>query len=253
VFRDYDYVRCGRGVLLDGGAYNVDANCTAAQNRDHALFLDDGTHVNANGVGSAGPGTPLLDPTQRVVGDPNPKWTGSIRTGVRWGHFSFSGLVDIRHGGVVWNGTRAALNGVGTSAETALRGKQVTFGKDYFPGPVAGPGAGQQYTLDQNWFQNYDSWSFSSTIGTPFYEDGSFVKLREISVAYTVTSGFLTSGLGLSSVEFRVAGRNLVTWTNYTGVDPETNLAGSETAARGIDFFNNPQSRSFVFSVALNR
>jgi hypothetical protein len=36
-------------------------------------------------------------------------------------------------------------------------------------------------------------------------------------------------------------------------VDPETNLGGSETPARGIDFFNNPQTRSFIMSVTLNR
>jgi len=253
VFRDYDYVRCGRGVMLDGGTYSVDATCTPSQIKSHALWLDDGTHVNANGLGSDGLGTPLLDPTQRVVGDPNPKWTGSIRTGIRWGHWSFSGLLDIRHGGVVWNGTRAALNAVGASRETELRGTQVVFGKNYMQGPVAGPGAGQTVTLDQNWFQFYDSWSFSSTIGTPFYEDGSFVKLREVSVGYTWDGGFVTKTLGLSSVELRVAGRNLITWTKYTGVDPETNLTGSETVAGGIDFFNNPQSRSFVFTATLNR
>ena len=59
--------------------------------------------------------------------------------------------------------------------------------------------------------------------------------------------------LGLSSIELRVAGRNLLTWTDYTGVDPETSLLGAATPVRGIDYFNNPQSRSFVFSFTLNR
>ena len=54
-------------------------------------------------------------------------------------------------------------------------------------------------------------------------------------------------------MDLRLAGRNLAVWTNYTGADPETNLGGAETGARGIDFFNNPQSRSFVFTVVLAR
>ncbi len=64
---------------------------------------------------------------------------------------------------------------------------------------------------------------------------------------------FVTKSLGFSSVDLRVSGRNLFVWTNYTGVDPETNLAGAETGARNIDWFNNAQSRSFVFTVTLNR
>jgi len=256
VFRDYDYVRCGRGVVLTtagGAAYDVDATCSAAEIQNHALFIDDGTLVNAAGIGSAGPGFPLLDPTQQLIADPNPKWTGSVRTNVRVGNFSFSGLLDVRHGGKVWNGTRAALNATGTSAESALRGKSVVFGSDFLPGPVAGPGAGTAATLDQNWFANYYGWSFASTIGQPFYEDGGFVKLREISIGYSLHNHFVNRTLGLSSVDLRLAGRNLAVWTNYTGVDPETNLAGAETGARGIDFFDNPQTRTFVFTVTLAR
>jgi hypothetical protein len=63
----------------------------------------------------------------------------------------------------------------------------------------------------------------------------------------------VTHTLGLSTVDLRLAGRNLAVWTDYTGADPETNLAGAETGARGFDFFNNPQTRSFVFTVVLAR
>ena len=49
------------------------------------------------------------------------------------------------------------------------------------------------------------------------------------------------------------AGRNLKTWTNYRGVDPEVNNAGSEYLTQGLDWFANPQTRSFVISFSLNR
>jgi TonB-linked SusC/RagA family outer membrane protein len=254
-FRDYDYIRCGRGItVLDASSneVNVDDLCGAAANSQQALFINDGTYANTGGDAGAGAGYPLLEPDSRIIGDPNPKWTGSVRTGLRFGKVSVSGLVDIRHGGVVYNGTRGALNAIGTSKESGdLRGKSVVFGQDFMPGAVAGPGVGTSAMLDQNWFQNY--YSTFTFLGQPFYESGSFVKLREVSVGYTFTGGFVSRTLGLTSMDLRVAGRNLAVWTDYTGADPETNLSGADTGARGIDWFNNPQTRSFVFSVTLNR
>jgi TonB-linked SusC/RagA family outer membrane protein len=255
-FRDYDYIRCGRGITildtLTATAFNVDDLCGAQANSQQALFINDGTYMNTGADPGAGAGYPLLDPDSRIIGDPNPKWTGSVRTGLRFGKISVSGLVDVRHGGLVYNGTRGALNAIGTSKESGdLRGRSVVFGQDFLPGAVAGPGVGTSAVLDQNWFQNY--YSTFTFLGQPFYESGSFVKLREISVGYTLTGGFVSRALGLTSMDLRVAGRNLAVWTNYTGADPETNLSGADTGARGIDWFNNPQTRSFVFSVTLNR
>jgi hypothetical protein len=57
---------------------------------------------------------------------------------------------------------------------------------------------------------------------------------------------------GFASIDFRLAGRNLHTWTDYSGVDPETNLEGAYGIGRGQDYFNNPQTRSFIFTVSLN-
>jgi hypothetical protein len=151
----------------------------------------------------------------------------------------------------VYNGTRGFLNYYGNSKESERRGQSVVFGQDFLTGDVAGPGKGTAATLDQNWFQN-DYAAFNGA-GAPFYEDGSYVKLREISIGYSFSNDAVTRSLGFSSIDVRVAGRNLHTWTDYTGVDPETNLSGADTPASGIDWFNNPQSRSFVFSITLNR
>lgn len=254
-FRDWDYIRCGRGLqVLDGGGstVNVDDLCGADANAQGALFINDGTYANLGGDAGNGPGYPLLDHDSRILGNPQADWSGSLRTGLRWKNWSLSGLLDIRRGGLVYNGTRGALNALGTSKESGdLRNTSVVFGQDFFPNtPVAGPGVGTQAVLDESWFQNY--YSTFTFLGQPFYEDAGFVKLREVSVGYSATGG-LARRLGLGSIDFRVAGRNLAVWTDYTGVDPETSLGGAESGSRGIDWFNNPQTRSFVFSVTLNR
>ena len=85
-----------------------------------------------------------------------------------------------------------------------------------------------------------------------FVEDASFVKLREISVAYTADQRWV-SNIGFSSIDLRLAGRNLHTWSNYKGLDPESNLGGAEFLTQGIDYFNSPQTRSFVISIGLNK
>ena len=91
-------------------------------------------------------GYPQLDASNNyVVGDPNPDWTGSLRTAFRFKAISVTGLLDIRHGGQNYNGTLGAMDHFGTSLESQqLRdGGNFIFGQTYLKGPVAGEGAGQ--------------------------------------------------------------------------------------------------------------
>jgi hypothetical protein len=217
---------------------DVNAWCTANGAPDGALYIGDD-------------GFPIFDETPRVVGDPNPDWTGSLTSSLNlWGKLNFSALVDYRSGGQVFNGTKGALLAFGAHKTSEIRGESRTFGKDWLPGPVTGPGAGTAVVLDEDtWFGNLGNW-FSGP-GSQFMEDGTFLKLREVSVSYSLTAPFVQRA-GFSSVDIRLAGRNLFTKTDYTGIDPESNLGGA-TASRGNEYFNNPQSRSMVISFAFNR
>lgn len=242
VMRGQDFIRCGRGVRTDDGR-DVDALCGNAP--AGALFIDEG-------------GYPLEDPTNRIIADPNPDWTGSVRTGVTIrGNMQLSALVDFKQGGEVWNGTKGALYNFGTHRDTEFRNEQVVFGQNYMPacpgctGAVAGPGVGQTVAIGEAWYQGLGG-GFGP-VSQQFVEDGSYVKLREVSVSYTFNNPLFFRGLGLSAVDLRLAGRNLKTWADYSGIDPETNLAGAEVANRGIDYFNNPQTRSIVFSIGFSR
>ena len=258
VFRSYDFVRCryneSNKVDVEGTGTPTDINaaCSAAGAPNGAMY-----------IGSDG--LPVEDPTQRVIGDPNPNWTGSLRTGVRYRKWSASGLLDIRRGGVIWNGTKGALYNFGTHADTRQRatctydaagdlgctGNERTFGKDFMPGATFGPGVGTAVPIGENWYTGLGS-GFGD-VASQFLEDGSYVKLREISLGYTFDNAWVRRTLGLSNFDVRIAGRNLVTWTKYSGIDPETNLGGAEVAAQGIDYFNNPQTRSFVITFGINR
>jgi len=53
-------------------------------------------------------------------------------------------------------------------------------------------------------------------------------------------------------MDLRVSGRNLKTWTKWTGYDPETSGGGSTDPIQGSEYFGNPQTRSYVFTVTFN-
>jgi hypothetical protein len=75
--------------------------------------------------------------------------------------------------------------------------------------------------------------------------DGSFVKLRELSLTYT----FGRLNKAISDLSLTFAGRNLISWDDYNGFDPETNAGGGSTIIRGNDFGNVPIPRTFSFGV----
>jgi TonB-linked SusC/RagA family outer membrane protein len=77
-----------------------------------------------------------------------------------------------------------------------------------------------------------------------FVEDASFTKLREVSVQLTAPTRF-TQRFGLSNVALTLSGRNLKTWTNYTGLDPELN-SGGQLNFSTFDFLGQPPVRHYV-------
>jgi TonB-linked SusC/RagA family outer membrane protein len=234
-----DFIRFGEGTLVGG----VDIDNTYSGWSEGDLYI-----CAAGDPACLITGMPLQETQQSVVGDPNPDWTGSLRsTFTFFGNLRLSGLLDIKQGGDVWNGTKGALFYFGTHAETVPMhgaGTDTTFAG-------FGPGAGTQVTL------NWDTWNVGGVgsgftgPSTQFIEDGSFVKLRDVSLAYTWQAPWLNS-IGFNALDVTVSGRNLVTWTDYTGLDPESNLTG-QTTGRGLEYFNHPQTRTFVFTLTFRR
>jgi len=77
-------------------------------------------------------------------------------------------------------------------------------------------------------------------VGT-FIEDGSFWKLRELAVALRAPRSW-ASRIGARSATLTLAGRNLATWTNYSGLDPEID-AGSPLGLPSGEFYTQPPVR----------
>jgi TonB-linked SusC/RagA family outer membrane protein len=85
---------------------------------------------------------------------------------------------------------------------------------------------------------------------TGFFEDASFTKLREVALTFTMPQS-IASRLRAGSASLTLAGRNLKTWTNYSGIDPELN-AGAQSNFTAADFLTVPQVRYFTARLALS-
>jgi hypothetical protein len=194
------------------------------------------------------------------LGKADPDWIGSIRNDFSFlqGDLNISVLFDIAQGFKVYNGTRGAMYNFGTHGDTKDRealwfnesGQPVIYqgttpsnlglagGRTYQPG---------EQLRKEVYYRVYGN-GFAYQMTEASVEDGSYVKLRDVSVSYRFRN---IPFFNIESIVLTASGRNLKTWTDYTGYDPEVNTFQS-AEGRGFDYFTLPQIRSFRFELAIN-
>jgi len=83
---------------------------------------------------------------------------------------------------------------------------------------------------------------------TRFVEDGSYLRLKTLTLSYNVSTGFLRKW-GVTTLQPYFSAYNLITLTKYLGFDPEVNQFGGSAVIQGIDWGTYPQSKSFIFGL----
>ncbi|SFD10863.1 TonB-linked outer membrane protein, SusC/RagA family [Chitinophaga sp. CF118] len=202
-------------------------------------------------------GYPVVSPEQSQIGDPNPKFLLGFGNTFSYKGFSLYTLLDWKHKGDIWNGTRGSLMAIGTSAYTLDRGSTTVFpgvlGHLNTAGEIVHndaaaekPGVGGNNTtavaLDQAWYQG-NGGGFGAQTET-FIDDGSYIKLREVSLSYDFNLAKSGNGKFIKTISASAFARNILIWSPYKGIDPETSLTGA-TNAQGIDYFNMPGTSSY--------
>ena len=86
---------------------------------------------------------------------------------------------------------------------------------------------------------------------TRWVEDGSFIKLRELTLAYQLPQKILQK-LRLKGCKLYLQGRNLYVWTDYSGYDPEVSRVDGQTVSPNIDYGTYPQVRSYLAGINVN-
>ena len=150
---------------------------------------------------------------RKVLGDPNPDYNWSFVNDLTYKRFGLRVQLDGVQGSDVWNADWRTRQGVG-NGKVAEQEQMGLLPRGY----VSGVYAIEEWRID----------------------DGSFVKLREVSLSYNI--GKVKS---ISNMTLVLSGRNLISWDNYKGYDPELNSAGQSTILRNIDFGSVPIPRTF--------
>ena len=194
-----------------------------------------------------------------IVGDPNPDWRGGLGINLGYKNFSFSALFETSQGNDFSGRTKFITTFFGTHAESAnevklsqdllnYAGETITSGttvrgniEDFGAGPVL---------LDESYYTKLYGFG-DGKLNEFAVVDGSWSRLREISVSYKLNSDAFKKLTRLQSVEFSIAGRNLALWTGVVGIDPDVNQFGNGLG-QGLDYFTNPSTKSYLFSIKIN-
>jgi hypothetical protein len=203
-----------------------------------AINLDDYT-VNPLGyvVRKSAPGAPIKYVDQNgnsdfAIGDVNPDFSFGWANNIRWKNFGVYALLDGVKGGDIYNHTRQWMYQDHRHGDMDMAGK---------PDDQKVPNA---FFASGLYNANYAN--------SHFVEDGSYIRLRELSVSYDFSPAVM-SKVGMDRVMkgARVAliGRNLLTFTDYSGFDPEV-TSGNDFNFR-IDGFRYPNFRQLSAQVEL--
>jgi hypothetical protein len=158
------------------------------------------------------------------IADMNPKFNMSFSTSLSWKHLTFNMLWNWKNGGDIYNFTKQYLYIDQRSGDNDQYGKP-----DY-----------QKKTTD------YYSYLYNARqANTHFVEDASFLKLRELSLYYTLSTKKLSL---FKEIKFGVLARNVLTFSKYSGWDPEV-ASGEDLTNYVIDVFNYPNYRTFTGSL----
>ncbi len=161
-----------------------------------------------------------------IIGDPNPKWTGSFRNNIRYKNFNLGFLIDVKHGGDVFSLDMYYGLATGLYPETAglndlgnpLRNSNANGGGIIRQGVDA---TGKANTVRAS-ATNFGAYGYRYSPAAGFIYDASYVKLRELSLTYTFPKAMVSKLKVLKDIQFSVVGRNLwIISKNLPYADPE--------------------------------
>lgn len=187
-------------------------------------------------------GMPIVDEQQKNIGNIQPDWLGNLRSTFNYKGFSLTGVLDVRQGGDILNFDRNYSIPAGMAEITEDR--YDTYVWDGVDAETGEPNA-TEVVRDQEFWEEYGG------VHENQVEDGSYVKLRQLSLSYQLPQS-LTQGTPLRSLEIYGSGRNLWINTPFSYGDPEGSTYGAENGGRGFYFWVTPSTRSYTLGVRLS-
>lgn len=190
---------------------------------------------------------------QEKIGDPTPDFTLSFRNDFQVKkNLDVAFQIDWVQGGDLFNATKWWM--FNSSIHEEFEEKVLIDGGEVVGGPMFDANGNPTTIISTVNGNEPHAWrNFHGSKreeATPFFvEDGTYVKLREVTVSYDFTD--LLGLSGVRSLRFGVSGRNLLTFTGYNGFDPEVSGEDQDVRFRGLDIFTFPNYRTFNFKASV--
>ncbi|WP_343591835.1 TonB-dependent receptor [Flavobacterium sp.] len=183
--------------------------------------VGDRKYVDANGDGVIN----ALD--KGNLGTSQPKFVGSFSNTISYNDFDLNFSFQGSYGGKIFNALNQQLeiSTLGTNAAATLNDRWTpTNPSNEIPRATSSP---------------------LGIVSERYVEDASFLRLKLITLGYTLPKS-VSKKLGTKSVKVYISAENLITWTKYTGYDPEVSSYEQNNLYPGIDFGSYPNSKTFI-------
>ncbi len=158
--------------------------------------------------------------TRVYVGTSSPKFSGGVRNTFSYKNFTLAAFINFVYGNKVYNYNRELFDADGAYPTYNSMVLQSGWSRWEKEGDIA---THPKAVLNGN--------RASNKISSRYLEDGSYMRLRNITLSYDVPAG-LTNSLKMQGLRVFVSGDNLFTWTKFSGIDPEVDLSSGLSATR---------------------
>ncbi len=208
-----------------------DASDANLVNRDGIVFgAGDAIYEDISGPLGEMDGV-IDDYDKTIIGSPLPEFYGGLSTHVKYDKWHLNILFQGVYGNEVFNYMRSVNEGM----SDLVNQSSAVFNRWQYEG--------QETNVPRSlWSDPVGNSSFSSR----WIEDGSYLRLKNISLSYKIPGHFLV----FRNAEFYVTGTNLVTFSGYLGYDPEFAIS-YQTMEQGIDYGMSPHTRTYMIGVKL--
>lgn len=189
----------------------------------------DAMYEDKNGDGDINSGD------RQILGSPHPDYTGGFSNSLAWMGFDVKAFLQFSQGAEIFNGIRIFADDGGYYNDNKFIGVMDRWRQ---PGDVTNqPRA------------SYDGLSNARQVSSRYIEDGSYIRIQEVTLGYRLPERW-SSLLKLQAGRVFLSGRNLKTFTNYSGYSPDVNSNGSSAnISLGTEFYAYPRARSWMFGI----
>lgn len=201
-------------------------------------------------------GMPVTSTTNEILGNVNPNWIGGLRNSFKYKNLSLSALIDFREGGDVFSMTKADGQHTGIlkiTVKDGVRENGMIVDGVYEDGTtingvdVSGE-QNQTRIAARSYWRSSRNWAELSIV------DGSYLKLREVTVTYILPEKLMNS-LGIQHATFSVYAHNLALLytdkSNNVRIDPDVSYGGT-VAGTGTEIFQLPSTRTYGCKLNFN-